>query len=164
MRRIKGEWSGQNGARKNYLTCTKTWPSKHLTEQRRKTSLNHTHSSSFWHKTVATPSIYTKVDTIARARTCDSCFRRAIADTKKIDKYRCLSAEQPPQGIQTQLLGTRKKRTSFSVVCVQPKCLWARAILWQVDRSKDSRTIAYHRSSAKKLSRQNITHREHYAV
>ena len=128
----------------------KTWPFKHLTEQRRKRSQKHAYSSSFWHKTVATPSNYTKVDTVARASTCDSCFRRAIADTKWIDKYRLLLVEKTPQGTQTQLLAARKKRTSFSVIYVQPKCLWVRAIVWQVDRSTDSRTITYQCSSAKR--------------
>ena len=121
----------------------KTWPSKHLTEKRRK---RNAHSSSFWLKTVAIPSIYTKVDTVARASTCDSCFRRAIADTQRIDKYRLLLAEKTPQGAQTQLLASRNKRTAFSVVCVQPKCLSVRAIVWLVDRSKHSRSIAHHRS------------------
>ena len=101
----------------------KTWPSKHLTEERRKRGQNHAQSSSFWHKTVAIPSIYTKVDTVARASTCDSCFGRAIADTKRIDKYRLLLAEKTPQGAQTQLLASRNKRTSLSAVCVQRKCL-----------------------------------------
>ena len=120
------------------------------TPECQKRSQNHIYSSSFWHKTVASPSIYMKVDTVARASTCDSCFRWAIADTKRIDKYCLLLAEKTPYGTQTQLLAATKKRTSLSVVCVQPKCLWVRAIVWQVDRSKDSRTTAYQRSSAKK--------------
>ena len=64
-----------------------------------------------------------KVDTVVQASTCDSCFRRAIADTKRIDKYRLLLAEKTLQGTQTQLLASRNKRTSFSVVCIQPTCL-----------------------------------------
>ena len=119
MRRIRGvarpKWCSPE-----IFDMHKTWPSKHLTE---KTSENNAHLSFFWHETVALQSIYTKVDTVARASTCGSCFRLAIADTKRIDKYRLLLAEKNPQGTQTQLLTYRNKMTSFSAVCVQPKCL-----------------------------------------
>ena len=116
--------------------------------ERHKSSQNHVYFNSFG--TEQLPSIYTKVDTVVRASACDSCFRRAIADTKRSDKYHLLLAEKTPQGIQTQLLTARKK---FSVVCVQPRCLWVQAIVWQHDHSKDSRTIVYQRSSAKKVAK-----------
>ena len=101
--------------------AVQTHPTEHL-----KSSQNHAYSSSFWHKTVATPSIYTdsEVDKVARASTCVSCFRRAIADTKR-NKHPLLLAEKTPQGIQTQLLADRKKRTSFSTVGIEHRCLWS---------------------------------------
>ena len=47
----------------------KTWPSKHLSEQRRKSSQNHAYSSSFWHNSCYIKLCYTNVDTEARAST-----------------------------------------------------------------------------------------------
>ena len=44
-------------------------------------------------------STYTKVDTVAQESTCDSCFRQAIADTKKSDEYRLLQPKKTPEGI-----------------------------------------------------------------
>ena len=98
----------------------KTWPSGHLSEQHRKSSQNDTYSSSFWHKPVATQSL---VYTIARASTRDSCFRRAIADTKKSVKYCLLLAKETYQGNQTPAFSCQKGKNLFSIVCVEPRCL-----------------------------------------
>ena len=121
MRRTKGGWPSQNGICKNYLTCTKhgrpNTPDGTSKKQPKPRILE-------LFLAVATPSIYTdsEVDKVARASTCVSCFRRAIADTKR-NKHPLLLAEKTPQGIQTQLLADRKKRTSFSTVGIEHRCL-----------------------------------------
>ena len=63
----------------------KTSPSKYLSEQCRKSCHNRAYSSSFgfWHNRVAIQSFYTKVSTVERAGTYDSCFGQVIADVKK---------------------------------------------------------------------------------
>ena len=85
MRRIKGGWSGQNGSRNNNLTYKKmavqTSIRKMTNKQPELQALE-----LLWKKTVATQSLYTKIDTVAGANTCGGCFRRSIADTKKSDK------------------------------------------------------------------------------
>ena len=73
-----------------FFDVHKIWPSKHLSEQHRKGSQNHAYSSCFGHRTVAIQLFYMKVDIVARAGTCDSCFKRAIADVKKSDEYHLL--------------------------------------------------------------------------
>ena len=108
-------------------------------------------------------SLYTKVDTVARASTCDSCFRRAITNTKKSNEHRLLSGEQTLQGFETQLIAARKKRTSFSVVCIQHRCPWVRAIVWQADCTKFSCKIVYW-SSAKKTKSLKYHPSEQYTV
>ena len=82
---VRPKWRSQK-----LFDMHKTWPSKHLSEQHRKSSQNHAYSSCFGYKTVAIQLFYKKVDTVARAGTCDSCFRRAIADVKKSDEYHLL--------------------------------------------------------------------------
>ena len=55
---------------------------------------------------------------VARVSTCYSCFRRVIADIKS--KYRLLLVDKTPQGIQTQLLVTRKKGPRFPSSAYSP--------------------------------------------
>ena len=85
MRRIKGGGgvAGRKWHSQKLFDMHKTWPSKYLSEQRQKISQNDAYSSYFWHKTIAIQLFYTKVDTVARASTCDSCFRRAIAKEER---------------------------------------------------------------------------------
>ena len=72
-----------------------------LFEQRRINGKSCTHSISFWRKTVDLRSFYTKIGTIARSNTCNSCSRRAFAVAKKSAIYRLLQAKRTRYGIQT---------------------------------------------------------------
>ena len=92
------------------LDMHKTWPSKHLSEQHRKSSQNHAYSSCFGHKTVAIQLFYKKVDTVARAGTCDSCFRRAIADVKKSGEYRLLPSQENSPGHPNAAFSRQKEK------------------------------------------------------
>ena len=113
------------------------WHSQNMTVQTpdrttsKKEPANHAYSSSFW---LTTPSIYTKVDTVARASTCDGCFRRVITDTKRIYKY--VSWEDSPGHPNTAVGRHKEKDLVLHRPCTAqvPVSMSDRMASWSLER------------------------------